>query len=78
MGAESRAPRAITARRAEVLRELADGYSGRWIAERLGLSVSRVRDHIEGLRTVTGQPGVRERSGYEERGTEARLLELTC
>jgi DNA-binding CsgD family transcriptional regulator len=52
--------RSITVRRAEVLRELADAYSEREIAEHLGIAVGGVRSHVEQLRALTGQPGVRE------------------
>lgn len=45
--------RSITARRAQVLRELTEGYTNPEIAERLGISVASVRSHIETLRKYT-------------------------
>jgi DNA-binding NarL/FixJ family response regulator len=50
----------ITARRAEVLREIADGYSEREIAGHLGLELSGVRSHTEQLRDLVGCSTVRE------------------
>ena len=44
----------ITLRRAEVLRELADGSTQPEIAARLGISVNSVRSHVEDLRNITG------------------------
>ena len=44
----------ITARRAEVLREIADGYSGRDAARRMGITFSGLRSHIEALKGITG------------------------
>jgi len=43
----------ITPRRAEVLRELADGKTAREIADTLDITVSGVRSHIEFLRNST-------------------------
>lgn len=50
----------ITARRAEVLRELADSFSEPEIAEHLGLELNGVRSHVEQLRTIIGCSSVRE------------------
>ena len=50
---------AITLRRAEILREFADGYTQREIAARLGISVNGVRSHVEDLRDITGSASVR-------------------
>lgn len=50
----------ITHRRAQVLRELADGYTEREIAARLGMSVNGVRSHVERLRSLAGCATVRE------------------
>jgi DNA-binding CsgD family transcriptional regulator len=50
----------ITLRRAEVLRELADGYTESEIAEHLGITVNGVRSHVGDLREITGCSGVRE------------------
>jgi DNA-binding CsgD family transcriptional regulator len=44
----------ITLRRAEVLRELADGRTDKEIAAKLGISVNGVRSHVEDLREITG------------------------
>jgi FixJ family two-component response regulator len=52
--------REITVRRAEVLSRLADNYSERDIAKQLGIEISSVRSHVEHLRAITGQAGVRE------------------
>ena len=63
-GATARRPREallrITARRAEVLRDLADGYSGREIAARIGLTHSGLRSHVEALKEITGCSSTRE------------------
>ncbi len=50
----------ITARRARILRELTDGYSGRAAALRLGISLSGLRSHVQALRGITGCASVRE------------------
>ena len=50
----------ITVRRAQVLRELASGYTEREVAASLGLSVNGVRSHVENLREITGCSSVRE------------------
>ena len=51
---------AITARRAEILRELAEADTEREIAARLGLSLATVRSHAEQLKTITGLSTTRE------------------
>ena len=50
----------ITARRAEVLREIAHGYSGREVAARIGLTQSGLRSHVEALKEITGCSSTRE------------------
>jgi DNA-binding NarL/FixJ family response regulator len=50
----------ITVRRAEVLREMAEGFSEREAAEHLGLSYETVRSHAEELKLITGCSTVRE------------------
>lgn len=50
----------ITARRAEVLREIADGYTGREAARRIGLTHSGMRSHVEALKEITGCSSARE------------------
>jgi DNA-binding CsgD family transcriptional regulator len=65
----------ITVRRAEVLRELAEGYTEREVAARLGIQVAGVRSHVEDLRAITGCGSARElgrwwrenRAGWLER-----------
>lgn len=51
---------AITFRRAQVLRELADGYSETEAASHLGISVSGFRATVQQLKDLTGCTGVRE------------------
>lgn len=58
--AEEALSREITLRRAEVLREIAEGYSEREIAVRLGISPTGVRSHVEDLRRLTGCASMRE------------------
>ncbi len=50
----------ITPRRAEVLRELADGFTEREAAAHLGISAKGVRSHAEDLKNLTGCASVRE------------------
>lgn len=50
----------ITARRAAVLREMADGYTEREAARRLGISLTGLRSHLEELRNLTGLDSGRE------------------
>ena len=50
----------ITARRAHVLRELADGYSGRESARRIGLTHNGLRSQVEDLKKITGCSSQRE------------------
>ena len=56
----SQALQRITGRRAEILRELADGYSEREVAGRLGIELSTVRSHTEDLREITGSASLRD------------------
>lgn len=65
----------ITARRAEVLREIADGYSAREVADGLGLTLSGMRSHVEALREITGCSSIRE-MGRWWRTRRALWLEL--
>jgi DNA-binding CsgD family transcriptional regulator len=51
---------AITLRRAQILRGLADDRTEREIAVALDLSLSSVRSHVEDLKRITGLPTVRE------------------
>lgn len=51
---------AITARRAEVLRELVEGYTQREVADHLGISTNGVRSHIEELRSIANCSSTRE------------------
>jgi len=52
--------RSITIRRAEFLRELANGFTEREISEHLGLTLSGVRSCLEDLRDLTGFRSGRE------------------
>ena len=51
---------AITIRRAEVLRELAEMRTEREVADILGVSLTTVRSHVEDLKAITGCDTVRE------------------
>jgi DNA-binding CsgD family transcriptional regulator len=51
---------AITVRRAEVLREIADGRTLREVAAALGIERSGVRSHVERLKLLTGCENTRE------------------
>jgi DNA-binding NarL/FixJ family response regulator len=50
----------ITLRRAQVLRELANDWTEREIAERLGISPSTVRSHLEAVKDILGLPSNRD------------------
>lgn len=50
----------ITALRARVLREIAEGWTAREAAERLGMTLNGFRSHVADVRGITGQPNVRE------------------
>lgn len=50
----------ITLRKAEYLREFADGYTEPEVAARLGVSGNGVRSAVDDLRSVTGCGSVRE------------------
>ena len=63
----------ITARRAEVLRELADGYTGREAATRIGLTHSGMRSHVEALKEITGSSSARELGRWWRRNRIAWL-----
>ena len=52
--------RAVSFRRAEILRELADGRTEREAAHVLGVELSTVRSHVEELKGITGCASVRE------------------
>lgn len=68
----------ITARRAEVLREIAHGYSGREIAARLGLTHSGLRSHVEALKEITGCSSTREMGRWwrTQRGLWLALMSM--
>ena len=67
----------ITARRAEVLRELADGYTGREAAARIGLTFSGMRSHVEVLKQITGCSSTRELGRWWRRHRWAWLAVMT-
>jgi DNA-binding NarL/FixJ family response regulator len=51
---------AITARRAQILARLAEGFTEREIAGELGLSLAGVRSHVSWLREAIGLDSGRE------------------
>ena len=53
-------PDGLTQREAEVLREIAAGYSNREIADRLSISEATVKTHVG---SVFAKLGVRDRAG---------------
>jgi DNA-binding NarL/FixJ family response regulator len=64
---------AITLRRAQVLRGLADGMTEREIAKELTLAHSSVRSHVEALKNLTGQKSTRELGRWWRTNREAWL-----
>ena len=67
----------ITARRAAVLREIADGYSGRDAARRLGITFSGLRSHIEGLKRLTGCASSRDLGRWWRRNRNGWLVTMS-
>jgi DNA-binding CsgD family transcriptional regulator len=61
----------ITLRRAQVLRELANDWTEREIAERLGISPSTVRSHLEAVKDILGLPSNRDVAAFGERSASA-------
>lgn len=64
----------ITARRAHILRELADGYSGQETALRIGLAFNGFRSHVQQLKEITGCTSVRELGRWWREHREEWLL----
>ena len=67
----------ITAKRAAVLREIADGYSGRDAARRVGITFSGLRSHIEVLKQITGCSSSRDLGRWWRRHRNAWLVTMS-
>lgn len=65
----------LTDRQGEVLRLLCEGNRDREVAEKLGIALASVRNHVAAIRSRTRQPSIPElcRSIEETAGTTAAV-----